>query len=775
MGWQHEQKPTVGKQPLSKGTLMNPCKAISPFHSEVRFDSQVFTGQFTQVGHIRECYRGSGQVEIHHWQRLACNHESLVVVVKRVCATCVGSSRDGEADQQIVQDQRVSIINEVGLYCLLFRNVDIPPYILKMFTAFEATREIWLVLEHADGGDLLSMVTRHKKKGSVIPVPQSMLWMGQLLQAVGFLHKCFIGHRDISLDNVLLCRGDVRLMDFEQAVKTHSATGELLRYCCTVGKDYYRGPESVVPLEKIVEVKTPPDAHPGKLAFARTVSEEYFCDVMLPSTAVRGQNCLAEVVGYAAAPNDVFSCGVCLFIMATGGPPWQQASLKDSHFIWTNKHGIPKLLKEWKQQLPLPMEDLLSSMLKANPMARASVEACLAYPCLMASNQEETLCSVASGSSGSAAISNSSTCVQPTTNLDAGFDSPEPELDTDQRSSIGASFYAEPEVTRNAIMPLSGLVDEESPSAMHFFEDTEHLFKHDDLQVVTIEEPSDAPKMILALERQLKKRLWLSTPVAKVGLGLTDYTSALATASKSELQVVIDGIPFASRQKLLNELQMVQATVPVDAFNEDEMAPKIPFGTSLRATPIFHVSSTTSAGLCNYLLGFLGTVNGAWISEVDHEHFSIKVEINGDIGKCHLAICISTADDEQHTVEFKRLNGDGIVCHQLCHQAFDYLSSWVSAVGKPVGVCYDSSVNPPRVRSASCSAIGTRQIVSAVNPGFLVDPGIKGLLKQKKQNLINSTRQRHELIVRRPSAPGFNRYSQRTGDGSVIRHVIRKH
>ena len=95
---------------------------------------------------------------------------------------------------------------------------------------------------------------------------QIMLWAWQLLQAVKFLHlQCIpvhgyvsaslhdslsmktsfgydyeskrfcrsvglgISHRDISLENVLLSGGDVRLMDFGQAVQTHLETGPASR------------------------------------------------------------------------------------------------------------------------------------------------------------------------------------------------------------------------------------------------------------------------------------------------------------------------------------------------------------------------------------------------------------------------------------------------------------------------------------------------------------------------------------------------------------------
>ena len=65
-----------------------------------------------------------------------------------------------------------------------------------------------------DGGDLFGMISSHHPSKDLI-----WLWSWQLLQAVAFLHKQQICHRDISLENILLSKGDIRLMDFGQAVR----------------------------------------------------------------------------------------------------------------------------------------------------------------------------------------------------------------------------------------------------------------------------------------------------------------------------------------------------------------------------------------------------------------------------------------------------------------------------------------------------------------------------------------------------------------------------
>merc|ERR1719183_19621 len=82
-------------------------------------------------------------------------------------------------------------------------------------------------------------------------------------------------------------------MDFGQAVATHSLSGELLRYFCAAGKPYYRAPEQYVPPQSEVQVMMPRTSQPGDVAFTRTLTDNYLCEVLLPVTASPGQKTTA--------------------------------------------------------------------------------------------------------------------------------------------------------------------------------------------------------------------------------------------------------------------------------------------------------------------------------------------------------------------------------------------------------------------------------------------------------------------------------------------------
>merc|ERR1712146_780670 len=88
---------------------------------------------------------------------------------------------------------------------------------------------------------------------------------------------------------------------------------------------------------------------------------------------------MGEPCGYNVPPVDVFSCGVCFFIMVSGGaPPWKQAKLSDQHFRYVQKQGIAAMLKSYQRSLEPQVTELLADMLKANPMQRATFSYCLA-------------------------------------------------------------------------------------------------------------------------------------------------------------------------------------------------------------------------------------------------------------------------------------------------------------------------------------------------------------------------------------------------------------
>lgn len=348
---------------------------LNCFHKHADFSQVISKGHFVKIKEITRCCRGEGRVEVYS---MTAGRHAEMAVVKRlpmarvnVNKTKPGNERDWH--RRLYDRDAEDPLAEIGVFCYLSKCSDLPSYILKMHAAFAAGDEAWLVLEYADEGDLFGVVQSRR-----INDRQIMNWIWQLLQGVKYLHQHQIGHRDISLENLLLRQNVVRLMDFGQAVRSHSSHG-ILRYFIAAGKPYYRAPETYIPNEKTILVVAPFVSSPCHVAVAATPEKDFLCHVRLPDSAVPGQICKAEPWGYPVQPVDVFSCAVCMMIAKVGSPPWRKARPNDDHFKWIQANGISALARAWQRTLPPGMDDLLSSMLKANPEARPLVDDCLAH------------------------------------------------------------------------------------------------------------------------------------------------------------------------------------------------------------------------------------------------------------------------------------------------------------------------------------------------------------------------------------------------------------
>jgi len=271
-------------------------------------------------------------------------------------------------------------------------------HIVRMLEVFRDEAHTCLTLEYCDGGELFNLMGDGR-----MPEREVRRTHRQMLLGVRYLHHHNIGHRDISLENILLKDGNVRLADFGQAVQVHAVprtedpTSPAFRYFRLAGKDYYRAPEgyvfyrrsqAVCPDDYVngsivmvqVQVPAPAPTHRGHLAL-----------VSFTEAAVPGQVSPVETAGYAADQFDVFACGVCLFVLHSQKPPWKAAVLADDNFRFFFHDNISdarqceaalrRLFLGW--EIPLPSEDamdLLSRLILPDPNARCTLQESLDHP-----------------------------------------------------------------------------------------------------------------------------------------------------------------------------------------------------------------------------------------------------------------------------------------------------------------------------------------------------------------------------------------------------------
>jgi len=333
--------------------------------------------------HVRKLASGiHGDVFRYRWRR---EGREECVAVKKLSSEGLRKARGTETDERAVHmepwrkaPEAEDALTEIGVLAYLARQPDLSPHLLQLRGVFagEEQGSAWLVTEFADGGDLFDVAAAGR-----VPEERLRRYTLQLFLALEYLHRHRIGHRDVSLENVLLKDGGVRLMDFGMSVRSHSASGVPLRFFRPVGKDAYRAPEVYCPSTPKTRAALPAGCKPGGVALAKA-GAGYLCEVRVPADAAPGQSCMAEVWGYAAQPADVFSCGVCLVMLAWQCPPWQQARLADPMFAFVHARGatgLEALLRHWKKPLLSPdAMALLREVLQPDPAQRPSAAECLA-------------------------------------------------------------------------------------------------------------------------------------------------------------------------------------------------------------------------------------------------------------------------------------------------------------------------------------------------------------------------------------------------------------
>ncbi|KAG8461746.1 hypothetical protein KFE25_001364 [Diacronema lutheri] len=97
--------------------------------------------------------------------------------------------------------------------------------VVRLYDVVVARTKVYLAMEHADGGDMLAFVNSRKQ----LTEPEAAALFGQVVAGVNFCHKLGVCHRDLKLENLLLCNGAVKIADFTHCGSPLYAAPELLR------------------------------------------------------------------------------------------------------------------------------------------------------------------------------------------------------------------------------------------------------------------------------------------------------------------------------------------------------------------------------------------------------------------------------------------------------------------------------------------------------------------------------------------------------------------
>lgn len=198
------------------------------------------------------------------------------------------------------------------------------PNIVKLYEVFQDKKYYYLVTELCTGGELFDRLS----KDDIMDEKDSANIMKQLLSAIVYCHSKNVVHRDLKPENLLLESPDdntrIKVIDFG----TSQIFNPTKKMTVKIGTPYYIAPE--------------------------VLSQSYT------------EKC------------DVWSCGIILYILVCGYPPF--VGKNDYDIMNKIKKGIIKMNgPAWKNASDL-VKDLVKHMLVYNPKTRYSAQQALNHP-----------------------------------------------------------------------------------------------------------------------------------------------------------------------------------------------------------------------------------------------------------------------------------------------------------------------------------------------------------------------------------------------------------
>eukprot|EP01061_Rhynchopus_euleeides_P020736 TRINITY_DN3368_c0_g1_i2.p1 TRINITY_DN3368_c0_g1~~TRINITY_DN3368_c0_g1_i2.p1 ORF type:complete len:473 (+),score=55.76 TRINITY_DN3368_c0_g1_i2:340-1758(+) len=227
------------------------------------------------------------------------------------------------------------------------------PNIVKLIETFQSPDELFYVMEHAAGGELLSFIKRVGRFDLHIVRHVT----AEIINALEYLHSKGIVHRDLKPENLLLdAKNHVKLVDFGTAfMQTESSP---------------QPPKMEIPQEgdgRAGSVNMPPGPGQG-------VRGQTFCGTF--------QYISPELLdhGMTTTASDLWAMGCIVYQMTAGHRPFDDGSV----MLIFDKIRNPTKYLTFTADFYLPVKDLVNRLLVIDPKARLGTPSMGGYPVLKA-------------------------------------------------------------------------------------------------------------------------------------------------------------------------------------------------------------------------------------------------------------------------------------------------------------------------------------------------------------------------------------------------------
>lgn len=272
----------------------------------------------------------------------------LALLIRPSASNTPGNNSDTDTFERTSEERAIKIYSKRTLRALQGRTAENPlveitalqfigdshPNIMGQIECCTDDDNIYSIMRYCPGGELFDFIDNNGPLDSVLA--RSMF--RQLLNGLLHLQSLGIGHRDMSLENMLYDGANLFvIIDFGMCLRMRRKGGGQ-GFCSLVkqsicGKRNYISPE--------------------------VMREDPIFNPML---------C------------DIWAAGVILFISLTGVPPVDTATLNDERYRMICDGRLQEMLNSWGMEVDTLAIDLVQRILRPNPQDRPSIAEILQHP-----------------------------------------------------------------------------------------------------------------------------------------------------------------------------------------------------------------------------------------------------------------------------------------------------------------------------------------------------------------------------------------------------------
>lgn len=219
------------------------------------------------------------------------------------------------------------------------------------------SENVFSIMDYCGGGELYDLLD---EIGGPMDEAEARHYFLQITRGLLHIHSFGIGHRDLSLENILVTSGDgcCKIIDFGMCLRMVSAGDDSMDFSTSFST--HRAASSYHNTQ-YPYLLTPPQGVCGKKNY------------IAPEVLVNSDP-------FNPMLADMWAAGCILFILLTGYPPFEFAMEVDQRFRLVKRGHLDQLLQSWGASISPLAIDLLGSLLRADPRERLTAGMVLEHP-----------------------------------------------------------------------------------------------------------------------------------------------------------------------------------------------------------------------------------------------------------------------------------------------------------------------------------------------------------------------------------------------------------